>query len=614
VVSRAWARAIASLIVLGHCVAACGDSTSAPAHTDGEAPTDAGSTKAGQADPAPSSPDWSASDAAATPPERGPWFVEHPAGVDHVNLSGPPGAQKRYLLDCIGQGVATLDIDSDGRLDLYFPQGRGAGDASNLLYINRGERQFERVPDAAGADDDGYSFGALAFDWNGDGRTDLLSTDLGPNRLYRNDDGRFVDVSADHPDLRGPAEHWSTGAAAADVDLDGDLDVYLANYLAHDPVDLDERSWCRFMGCEVPCGPMGLTPQPDRLLRNDDGRFVDATEALGFTTSRDSFGFQPIFSDIDDDGDLDLYVTNDSRVNYLWIAGDDGRFHEEGLTAGVGVGRAGNMEAGMGVAVASVDGDVLPELYVTNFSTQVNAFYRNQSEPGFAWFDEQANELGMGTPTYFKLSWGCSFGDFDLDGRMDLFVSNGHVFPQVAGCPPEEIVYEMTDTLFVERDGDRLGYRDLGAEAGPGFGRSRPSRGSASADLDGDGDLDLVIVILDEAPVLLWNESPRAGAFLQLLVQERAATGDAWRLSVGARVVVTAGAALWVREVQVGSSFLSTEDPRCHFGLGDRATVDKITVRWPDGHEQHYRDVATGQLLRLRRGVDTPLSGHQKDH
>jgi len=591
----------------------CDPSTTSEDRSDGEVSTQPTSAASSEESAAETSGGGFASDAAATPPEHGPWFVEYRAGVDHTNLSGPPGTQKRYLLDCIGQGVATLDVDGDGRLDLYFPQGRGDGDASNLLYINRGEKNFERVPEAAGADDDGYSFGALAFDWNGDGNTDLLSTDFGPNRLYRNDDGRFTDVSAAHPDLRGPVQHWSTGAAAADVDLDGDLDIYLANYLFHDPVDLDERGWCRFMGCEVPCGPMGLLPQPDLLLRNDDGRFVDATEALGFTTARNSFGFQPIFSDVDDDGDLDLFVTNDSRVNFLWIAGEDGRYHEDGLGGGVGVGRAGNMEAGMGVAAASVDGDVLPELYVTNFSTQVNAFYRNQSDRGFAWFDEQSNAVGMGTPTYFKLSWGCSFGDFDLDGRLDLFVSNGHVFPQVADCPPEEIVYEQTDTLFVERPGERLGYLDLEARAGPSFGRSRPGRGSASADLDGDGDLDLVVVVLDEAPMLLWNESRRSGAFLQVLVQEPTLEGNGWRLSVGARVLVTAGEASWAREVQVGSSFLSTEDPRLHFGLGDRAEVDEITVRWPDGRVQQYQDVATGQQLRLRRGVAAYLTGFTED-
>jgi hypothetical protein len=562
------------------------------------------------------------------PPERGPWFVELDGVLQHRDLSGPTDREgKVFLLDCIGKGLAVLDFDGDGRLDLYFPQGRGPGaqdpsaagspDSRNVLYRNLGQRRFERVPDAAGADDDGYGFGALAFDADGDGDDDLLATSYGPNRLYRNDGGRFADVSGHSPDLVGPPEFWSTGAAAADVDGDGDLDVYLANYLEHDGPALEARGPCRFMGCLVPCGPLGLTPQADRFLRNEDGRFVDATDEAGFGEVSDSFGFQPVFTDVDDDGDLDLYVTNDSRANSLFLAdgagadgdGARGHFTEDGLVVGAAVGRQGNLEAGMGVAAGDLSGDLLPEIHVTNFSNQFNSLYVNESVAGLPWFDERSEAVGLGRPTWLLLSWGCQFLDADQDGWVDVVVANGHVYPQVDACEPDQVVYRQPNSLFRRMPGDALTFEDLGAAAGAPFARPGPHRGSVAAELDGDGALDLVVTRLDEPPLLAFNESPGRGASLLVTLEHRVSDDAPWTLAVGARATVPIDEhehehdRVLTREVRRGGSFLCTEDPRLHFGLGEADAVT-LELRWPDGGRQMLEDVPTGIAIRVRQGDD----------
>jgi hypothetical protein len=559
------------------------------------------------------------------PPERGPWFVELGGVLEHRDVSGPTDREgKVFLLDCIGKGLAVLDFDGDGRLDLYFPQGRGPGaqdpsadgspDSRNVLYRNLGQRRFERVPDAAGADDDGYGFGALAFDADGDGDDDLLATSYGPNRLYRNDDGRFADVSDQSPDLVGPPEFWSTGAAAADVDGDGDLDVYLANYLEHDGPALEARGPCRFMGCLVPCGPLGLTPQADRFLRNEGGRFVDATDDAGFGEVSDSFGFQPVFTDVDDDGDLDLYVTNDSRANSLFLAdgggadsdGARGHFTEDGLVVGAAVGRQGNLEAGMGVAAGDLSGDLLPEIYVTNFSNQFNSLYVNESVAGLPWFDERSEAVGLGRPTWLLLSWGCQFVDADQDGWVDVVVANGHVYPQVDDCEPDQVVYRQPNSLFRRVPGDALTFEDLGAAAGAPFARPGPHRGSVAAELDGDGALDLVMTRLDEPPLLAFNESPGRGASLLVTLEHRVADDAPWTLAVGARATVPMEGRVLTREVRRGGSFLCTEDPRLHFGLAE-ADVVSMDLRWPDGTRQVLEDVPTGTAIRVRQGGEVPF-------
>jgi hypothetical protein len=550
-----------------------------------------------------------------TAPERGPWFLPGgpEAGLTHRNLSGPTAAEgKRYLLDTVGQGIAVLDLEGDGDLDLYFAQGRGpgadGGDSANRLYRNLGGRRFEECAEEFGLADAGYGFGVLAFDHDGDGDDDLLVTNHGPNRLYRNDGGRFTEVAAASPDLAGGADDWSTGAAAADVDGDGDLDLYVCNYVLHDVAELDAKGLCRYMSdCRVPCGPHGLTPQADVFLLNSgapDFRFTDATAASGLAGDA-SYGFQPVFTDVDDDGDIDLYVSNDSRPNALYLNDGSGRFSEEGLVAGVATGNSGQSEAGMGVAVGDLDGDLLPEISVTNFSTQANSLYVNRTGPDkMVWFEERSRPTGIAEATFFKLSWGTAIADFDDDGWPDVFSSNSHIYPQVDDCPPAEIEYRQRNQFFRRVPGETLRFDEVGASAGPAFAGESSHRASIAADLDEDGDLDLVVTRLDETPLLAWNDSRGGGHWLKLSVRH---AGEPARLAVGARVVAEAGERRWTGEVRVGSSFLSTEDPRVHLGLGEHATLDHLTVLFPDGERVEMHDVAADRHLLIRAGQDEPV-------
>ncbi|MCB9896656.1 MAG: CRTAC1 family protein [Planctomycetes bacterium] len=552
--------------------------------------------------------------AALPEPDTGPWFTDGTvaAGLAHRDLSGPRAPDKFYLRDTIGQGIAVLDADGDGRMDLYFPQGRDGtpdgGDSRNRLYRNRGDRTFAEEGAVRGVDDPSYSYGALAFDVDVDGDTDLYVTNLGPNVLFRNDGARFVDATAAHPGLAGGAIDWSTGAAAGDVDADGDLDLYVANYCEQDLPSLDQRGLCHLMACEVPCGPRTLPAQADLFFENagaPDYTLRPALAAAGLADVSTSYGFQPAFTDIDDDGDLDLYVTNDSMFNFLFVNDGNGHFREAALPAGVACGRAGVMEAGMGLAVAQIDDDPLPELFVTNFSIQSHTLYRNLTTAADApWFDDVTGPAGIGRPTWFPLGWGCQIADLDDDGHADVFASNGHIYPQVDACKPDLVVYRQHCNLFLGTD-DPFAFVDRTGLTGPAFAEAGPHRAAVAADLDDDGDLDLVVSRMDETPILAWNAPRDGGHWLSLRVERVPAEGAPAALAVGARVTLATGARRFTRDVSAGGGFLSSDDPRLHFGLGPATRVERIELRLPGGERREVaRDVEVDRHLRLRVEAD----------
>ena len=585
-----------------------------------------GTTMGGGGSPLPPPP--SAGDTARLPdpPGPGPWFeIVDPAasGLSHKNLSGPlPEQGKRFLRDTIGQGIAVLDADGDGRLDLYFPQGRDGtadgGESANLLYLNQGDSQgdgrWNEQGEAYGVADTSYSFGALAFDYDNDGDEDLLISNLGPNRLLRNDGGRFTDVTSEHPGLAGETTEWSTGASAGDIDGDGDLDLYMANYVEQDIAALEARSLCMFMGCKVPCGPNGLTPQADHFFRNSGPPLFQlqlATADAGFADMEPSYGFQPTFLDLDDDGDLDLYVTNDSVFNSMFINDGTGMFAETALVAGAACGRMGQLEAGMGLATGHPAGNALPDLYVTNFSSQSNSYYSNQTEVADEpWFDEVSELLGCGRPTWFRLAWGTAFGDFDNDGRLDLFAANGHIYHHVTGCAPDRIVYEQQNDLFRGTEG---GFVDWAERSGPAFSTASSHRGAVTLDIEGDGDLDLVINRLDEQPLVALNTSPSQGHWLTLEIRRRDTADATPTLALGAQVTVRTDAGTHCRDVLAGSSFLCTETPRVHFGLGAANTVTSLAVRLPGRPASELGPLPVDKLLFVIVEPDGTLSWQARE-
>jgi len=554
----------------------------------------------------------------ATDAHTGPWFeaAGPETGLVHRDLSGPTVAMGKFFLrDTVGQGIAVLDLDDDGRMDLYFAQGRDGtpegGDCGNRLYRNLGAGRFEECGEARGAAHRGYGFGALAFDHDGDGDTDLYVTNLGPNALLSNEGGAFKDVTAAQPGLAGADDAWSVGATAGDADGDGDLDLYVANYCAQDLDALQKAGLCRQMSCEVPCGPRGLAAQADRYYVNDGsalGRLVsDDANQSGLLGVTPAYGFQPSFCDLDDDGDLDLYVTNDSLLNFLFLNDGHGRFDEQALAAGVACGRSGQTEAGMGLAIGHLDDDALPELFVTNFSTQANSLYVNETaEVGEPWWQEVGQRAGVGRPSWFQLGWGCQFADLDADGFTDLVHANGHIFPQMDACPPERVTYLQPNSLFAGTGGHGP-LRDLSRQAGPGFGPPGPHRASVLVDLDDDGRQDLVFSRLDEPPLLLWNRTRNGHHWLGVLLLREPSAGRHPVLAVGARLRVEAGGRRWTRDLVAGSSFLSTEDPRLHVGLGAIDAVERLVVRLPGGPELVLEAPPIDRMLHLLVTADNAL-------
>jgi len=516
------------------------------------------------------------------------------AGLTRVLHAGRPG--KDHLLDSAGAGAAWIDFDRDGLVDIYLVNGWLLDDdhvverGRNALYRNRGDGTFEDVTDDAGVGGEGrWGSGVAAADYDGDGWTDLLVTNFGPNLLYRNlGDGTFVDVAA-RAGIEAPG--WNTGASFLDADGDGDLDVYVAAYVDQ---DLDEvlaaRRTLSWKGVDrVAVGPFGLPGDADRFFRaNGDGTFTEATRDAGLTDKALGFGFATRALDVDADGDLDLYVANDSDANYLYRNEGDGTFRDIGMWSGAAFDAGGAAQAGMGVAAGDVNGDGHVDLFVTNFSEDFSTLYLGD---GAGFFADATAEAGIGQATRIPLSWGTVLADLDSDGDLDLAIANGHIYPQVDEHPEFGMTYAQRNQLL-ENTGDGR-FVEATGRAGPGFEVLASSRGLAAGDYDNDGDLDLLFTNLDRPPTLLRNDS-RTGHWLGV---ELAAGGPL----IGARVAVRAGGRSWTRDLASGDSFLCTHDPRLLFGLGAASRVDRVEVRWADGRTTVLTDVAVDRYHTIGR-------------
>jgi len=517
------------------------------------------------------------------------------AGLSRPFLAGRPG--KDHLLDSAGAGVAFLDYDRDGRLDIYLPNawrldGRKIVERGrNALYRGRPDGTFEDATDAAGVAGEGeWGAGVAAADYDGDGWTDLLVTNFGRNLLYRNrGGGRFENVAA-AAGVEAPG--WNTGAAFFDADADGDLDLYIAAYIE---CTLEEvlaavpaLDW---KGLEkVALGPFGLQGARDHFFLQEQGRFVDATAAAGMEDKARGYGFAVRAADFDADGDLDLYVANDSDPNYLYRNDGAGRFQEIGVWSGCGLDANGAAQASMGIAVGDTAGTGWPDIFVTNFSQDFSTLYRNL---GDGLFEDVSEATGVGPATYKSLSWGTALADFDNDGDLDLVVANGHIYPQIDLHPEILGTYAQRNTLLENAGG---AFRDVTDRAGPGFQIAAPGRGLAVGDYDNDGDLDILIGNLDLPPTLLRNDTP-GGAWLTVVCEGP----NGGPPPIGTQVTVRAGGRSQRRDVAASDSYASTHDPRLHFGLGGSERAETVEVRWPDGRHTVLRDVKARQFLKVGR-------------
>lgn len=506
-------------------------------------------------------------------------FVDMAAAWNLTRSHIGGGAEKRYIVEAKGGGAALLDADADGDLDIYWVNGaaldtpgRGGG---NALYRNDGQEGFADIAQAAGVEGYGWGMGAVSADYDGDGDQDLYITCLRENILYRNDgQGKFVDQSVE-AGVAMPL--WSTGVAMGDADLDGDLDLYVANYVdfARDEIRPLGTQW---KGRDVFVGPLSLPASPDVLYNNaGDGTFGDMTQASGIGQHEPGYGFGVLFVDIDDDGDQDLYIANDSTPNFLYRNAGDGTFVETGLRSNAAFNEMGLAQAGMGVAWGDYDGDGDGDLLVTNFEDDYNTLYRNG---GDGIFTDMSFAAGLGRVSLPYVGFGAVFIDYDNDADQDLFVANGHVYPQIEP-------YAQADHLFAN-DGGRFSLVEQSTPA--------VSRGAVAGDFDDDGRLDLFVTNLNGRPSLLHN---------------RAATGHHWlgvrllsdghnREGVGARVYVWSGGRRQRRDVMCGDSFLGSGDRRLHFGLGS-GRADSLHVYWPGGALQRLSDLPLDAYVLVER-------------
>jgi tetratricopeptide (TPR) repeat protein len=502
-------------------------------------------------------------------------------------------------------GVGLLDFDNDGWLDLYLVQGgpfppkaqTRESRVGDRLFRNRGDGSFEdaTITSGIGAMSRGYGHGVAVGDIDNDGRPDLFVTRWRSYALYRNQgDGTFEDVTEKWG--LGGDRNWPTSAALADLDGDGDLDLYVCHYLKWDENDTQTCADAKDPTI-YRCLPLDFEALPDHVFRNDGGRFVDVTREAGIADGNGR-GLGVLAADLDDDGDIDLFIANDMTANYLFRNVGGFRFEEVAHTAGVAGNASGRYQAGMGVTCGDFDGDARIDLAVTNFYDESTTFFRNLGQ-GF--FTDQTAAIGLAIPSRYQLGFGIAFLDANNDGWLDLIIANGHVFD---GRP--KFPWKMPVQLFV---GDGRGKLiDATAQAGPPFQVLRMGRGLAAGDLDNDGRADAVVVSQNEPVVYFHNQTPRKGGhFLTLLLEGTSSNRD----GVGAKVIVNCSGRVRVSHRAGGGSYQSASDPRLSFGLGTSRQVDWVEVRWPSGRVDHFANLAADTGYRLREGdpVARPLRG-----
>ncbi|HEX5473522.1 MAG TPA: CRTAC1 family protein [Vicinamibacterales bacterium] len=518
-------------------------------------------------------------------------------GITFVHHAAP---EKKYIVESMSGGVAMFDYDNDGRPDLYFVDSLTVDTASNplaarsALYRNLGNGKFEDVTDKAGIGHPGWGMGVCTADLDGDGWEDLYVTSLNSTHLYHNDhDGTFTDITAR---AGVGVTGWAAGCGFADYDHDGRLDLFVSRYvhidLAHLP-EFGKDKTCMYRGIAVQCGPRGLEGEGDFLFHNDgNGHFTDVSAKAGVADPKGYFGLGIAWFDYNGDGWPDLYVGNDSTPNFLYQNQKDGTFKDVAFPAGVAVSEDGAEQGSMGIAVGDYDHSGRFSLFVTNFSEEYNDLYHNDGDH----FTDASFRSRTAAVSLPFVGWGDAFLDYDNDTWPDILVVNGHVYPQLDQLPSGASAgYRQRKLLFHNR-GDGT-FDDVSLKYGAVLSDPHVSRGLAMGDLDDDGGVDVVINDLDGAPQVLHDELAGRGHWLLVKVKGQPPNTDA----IGAIVTVTAGGVKQIGLVQSGTSYLSQNDMRQHFGLGAAMLADTVDVKWPDGTVTHRAKVKADQVVTIEQ-------------
>jgi hypothetical protein len=518
-------------------------------------------------------------------------------GIKFEHLSS---SDKKYIVESMAGGVALIDYDRDGLPDIYFTNAPtvdmalAGKKARSALYHNNGDGTFTDVTDKAGVGYPCFAMGAAVGDYNNDGWPDLLVTCLGGVVLYRNDgDGTFTDVTKQ---VGLKDTQFATGAAFGDYDGDGWVDLFVSHYVDFHLDDLPKfgsTKTCQYHGLAVQCGPRGLKGAGDLLFHNNgDGTFTDVSRAAGVDDPHGYYGLAAVWSDFNNDGLLDLFVANDSTPNFLYRNDGKGHFTEIGFLAGTAVSQDGSEQAGMGVGL----GDYLHtghlSLFVTHFSEEYAALFRNDGAMGFT---DDSFHAGVAAPTIPYVGWGTAFFDFDNDGWLDLFLVNGHVYPQVDTLDVGARYREPKLLFLNQHDGT---FRNISGLAGTAIQMPQVSRGAAFGDLFNDGRVDIVVENLDGKPMILREEGGNHNHWIGF---ELAGTKSN-RLALNARIKAVAGELIQVDEVRSGGSYLSQNDLRIHFGLGAHDHLDRAEILWPSGKTESLANLAVDRFYAVKEG------------
>jgi hypothetical protein len=514
---------------------------------------------------------------------------------------------KKYIIETTGTGVAIFDYDNDGWPDIFVVNGTTleglpkSNAPTSHLYHNNHDGTFTDVTAKAGLTHTGWGQGVCVGDYDNDGFEDLYVTYYGKNVLYHNNgNGTFTDVS-EKAHVAGSGKNWGTGCAFVDYDRDGKLDLMVANYVDFDSATAlapGERPSCMWKGVPVMCGPRGLPWAKNILYHNlGNGTFEDVTAKAHIDRTNGHYSFSVSTLDYDDDGWPDIFVACDSTASVLYHNNRDGTFTDVAVVAGAAFNDDGREQAGMGSAVGDYDGDGMLDIFKTNFSDDTSTLYRNN---GDGTFDDKTFPAGLGLNTQY-LGWGVAFLDVDNDGWPDLLLVNGHVYPEVDS---QHLGSNFREPKILYHNNGNGTFTDISAGAGPGITAVSSARGLAVGDLWNDGRISAVICNMNAPPMLLVNDVRNGNHWIAF----RTIGSKSNRDGIGAKISVKAGARTLVDEVRSGSSYISNNDMRVHFGLGSAKKIERVQVRWPSGLVERFENLPVDAIHTLKEGSGAPVS------